>query len=391
MKKLSLNGFILILFAILQLTACNKTNEGLGTNSEQKKQSCKSCEAEEALPDILGKEVVFNYRGQEISVMQKKDKFILGGDILLSPQQISILKGEVQAIERTAVNSITKLWPNRIVYYTIDPSLPDQFRVIDAIAHWQGITNLAFVQRTNQTNYIFFTTGSGCSSFVGMIGGAQNITLASGCLTGNTIHEISHAIGFYHEHVRSDRDNYVTVNYNNIESSAVNNFKKYTELGQGGLQLTGGLDYNSVMMYGSFFFSSNGLPTIVNRDGTTFNVQRVGLSNGDIDTYNYLYNRPYLELYKANIVNVDTDTQFGQRWDVYVRAFTDASKTTPMNLVRDLEVHYATITNGVSSNGVATFLQGTNNFKLGKGYSIRNLTGTRVTNTQGFVLTDLIQ
>ena len=56
-------------------------------------------------------------------------------------------------------------------------------------------TNLEFVKRSGQSNYIYFTPGSGCSSYVGMVGGKQNITLADACSTGNTIHEIGHAIG----------------------------------------------------------------------------------------------------------------------------------------------------------------------------------------------------
>ena len=53
-----------------------------------------------------------------------------------------------------------------------------------------------------------------------MIGGGQVLSLqAGGCTNiGIVAHELIHALGFYHEQSRNDRDSFVTVNYNNILS-----------------------------------------------------------------------------------------------------------------------------------------------------------------------------
>lgn len=116
-------------------------------------------------------------------------------------------------------------------------------------------------------------------------GGRQNITLASGCSTGNTIHEIGHAIGMYHEQQHPKRDNYVTVNFNNIQSGKASNFNKRSSSSV----RTSTFDIGSIMMYGSYFFSKNGKPTIVRKNGSTFNVQRRALSSRDLSVIKRYY------------------------------------------------------------------------------------------------------
>ena len=61
------------------------------------------------------------------------------------------------------------------------------------------------------------------------------------------MHEIGHAIGFYHEHVRPDRDDYVTILEANIRTSALSNFEIQSEINID----TNGVpyDYASVMHY----------------------------------------------------------------------------------------------------------------------------------------------
>ena len=67
----------------------------------------------------------------------------------------------------------------------------------------------------------------GCWSEVGRQGGFQIIQLSDiRCYTKAKItHEIYHSIGFYHEHTRMDRDQYVEVHLGCIRDSLEKNFK----------------------------------------------------------------------------------------------------------------------------------------------------------------------
>jgi len=171
-------------------------------------------------------------------------------------------------------------WPNNIIYYAIDPLLSQQGRVTDAIAHWENNTAVEFIARTNQTNYLYFTSGNGCSSFIGMIGGRQDITLDADCSKGNMIHEIGHSFGFFHEQARADRDQWVTVYLDNLEDPAY--LDNFTIVRTPTAERVGQYDYGSIMHYSDDAFAKPGTRTIIPLDPAAQIGQRVGLSGCDL-------------------------------------------------------------------------------------------------------------
>jgi len=204
-----------------------------------------------------------------------------------------------------------------------------------------------------------------------MIGGRQVISLGALCSTGNAIHKIGHAIGLFHEQSRADRDDFIIVNFNNIQSGAEYQFQTYLVQGQQGFEIDA-FDFGSVMLYGSYAFSQNGLATITRLDGSTFTGQRNGLSAGDIETYNYMYNRPFFTLDLENLRSNGGPTWYEDIYDVVLKAYTDASMTTPLNATVPWRVSVKETTSGSNyptplvENHVITLQPGINSLKIGE-------------------------
>lgn len=183
--------------------------------------------------------------------------------------------GDSEALVAGAVVE-SRPWPRGEVVYEVDPALPNQARVTDAIAHWQSRTGIRFKARTTEAGFVRFTTGTGCLATIGYTGRPQVVRLADNCSTGSTIHEIGHTVGLWHEQSRSDRDSFITVHTENIETDKVYNFDKLSFVS------VGAYDFGSVMHYGSFAFSANKKATITKNDGSVIDANRTALSSGDV-------------------------------------------------------------------------------------------------------------
>ena len=124
-----------------------------------------------------------------------------------------------------------QLWTNGIVPYQFSSSIRTNWRhkIREAMDHWEDRTCLRFTLRNGERNYVEYNNEMRtCSSHVGMHGGNQTINMDShrGCTWGTIVHEIGRAVGFWHEQSRPDRDNYIQVNYINIENRRWRNFIK---------------------------------------------------------------------------------------------------------------------------------------------------------------------
>lgn len=104
----------------------------------------------------------------------------------------------------------------------------DRSVVARAFLEFQRQTCISFTPRDKEKDYIMITKGDGCSSQVGRVGGMQLVTLGDGCIyPGIVMHELMHAVGFWHEQSRWDRDDYVAVYYENIQPGKPKKYSKY--------------------------------------------------------------------------------------------------------------------------------------------------------------------
>ncbi|CAF1533517.1 unnamed protein product [Adineta ricciae] len=185
-------------------------------------------------------------------------------------------------------------WPNGVIPYDMTSSILSNHSalIVDAMGRMEDLTkvnNRMCIQFRPKTDadpiFITIKNGTGCSAHVGYL---QNFTLNrtltlmyappyTCMITGIIQHELLHILGFFHEQSRPDRDDYVSIQWENIINGLFNHNED--DIDTLGLPY----DYGSVMHYEANAFTSNGQPTIISkRNLTTPLGQRVGMSSIDI-------------------------------------------------------------------------------------------------------------
>ncbi|XP_016952152.2 zinc metalloproteinase nas-13 [Drosophila biarmipes] len=197
---------------------------------------------------------------------------------------------------RNGILELSSRWPGGVVPYVIEGSFTDQElrQINNAIQEYHTRTCVRFRLRTSEDDFISIgSENSGCWSAVGRLGGRQELNLQSpNCLRkiGTSIHELMHALGFFHEQNRHERDSYVRLIGDNVVAGKMKNFRKYSSSQESGFGVE--YDYGSVMHYSATSFTRNGLPTMEALRDTCDSRkmgQRLGFSAGDVRKINAMY------------------------------------------------------------------------------------------------------
>lgn len=177
---------------------------------------------------------------------------------------------------------------------TIEDSLKDLARITGSIEYTfhseKPLDGRPFLNYGMHQKY-------GCASYIGRVdteassSEGQPVFLPSSdtwtCVTKGIIHHESlHALGFWHEQSRPDRDEYIQINWDNIKKGYEENFKMTESIDSLGSKY----DYDSIMHYRADQFAIEGVgKTIIPITEGVDIGQREGLSNKDIIQVRLMY------------------------------------------------------------------------------------------------------
>lgn len=310
--------------------------------------AAKHLPAEQYMPNAT-REIITLDSG--VTVEKTDSVYVLGGDMILNERQLELLN--TPQTRGAVIRDFAKYWPEGKVYYTVDANFGSDSAIISAMNMISNVAEITFIKRTNQPNYINFVPSSESdktnSSQIGLQGGKQNITIYNRDHSGIIAHEIMHSLGMYHEMSRSDRDDYITINWNNILSSKKHNYLQYTSFE------IGSFDYNSIMMYSSIDFAiDKNVYSFTLKDGSAFYAQRSYLSDNDAKSLRFIYGPIY---YKIESV-VDRTENYGQDYEDYwetttytITFYSDPERTHKITLNEDRLFKKTVLIESISSKG----------------------------------------
>ena len=190
---------------------------------------------------LLASAALASMNSDDIEALVPPGYILIEGDIIV-PEDFYDLRSSYT----------TDTWPGGVVPYEFDDNVTEanRMRMRAAMDDWESRADVQFIPRMSENDYVHVLNAGVNTSYVGMIGGRQDLTINAWYAHDVLVHELGHALAFWHEQSRLDRDQYVQINWDNIQPNWA--YAYDTHAGSG---VHGPYDFLSVMHYDDCDFS----------------------------------------------------------------------------------------------------------------------------------------
>lgn len=187
---------------------------------------------------------------------ENKKVFLKIGDMILTNEQHEFLFSNISSKRNSFTNAIER-WPGGIVNVVISDDFDKNFMksikaAMDHIAD-NSCVKFKIHKQPPKEQYVRIKKEPRCESPIGWSKLQKNeneqlIGLDGTCERPHIIHLLLHVLGFVHMHSDPSRDDFVKINWKNIEKAATKEFEKVqSHVSMFGTQY----DYRSIMHYPS--------------------------------------------------------------------------------------------------------------------------------------------
>jgi hypothetical protein len=234
------------------------------------------------------------YRDRWVSYVERDGLAITEGDIVLGPAAaLAQQRHGPLPLKALIVDDQSVLWPvgtsgaHEVPFtYEAGPEANINAAIAQFNALFPGI--IQWVPRAAQPDYVAFNLvgppGS-CFSGIGRTGGRQTIGGTTTCSVGALLHEMGHAVGFWHTQADAAQGSFLDIRYAAMDPRWIAQYTPQFDARQ-----VGGFDYASIMHYGPFVESQTPDPmtTATRPFGIDIGL-RVSYSEADVDAIRRLY------------------------------------------------------------------------------------------------------
>ncbi|CAI5663611.1 unnamed protein product [Oreochromis niloticus] len=238
-------------------------------------------------------------------------------------------------MQRSTIINENMLWKSPVPYVLNNElDINSKGVILRAFDQFRLKSCIDFKPRDSEDYYISVKQLNGCWSYIGQIfSNGQELSIGTGCgYIAIVEHEFLHALGFYHEQSRYDRDDYVTINFGNILEAYKSNFR----IVGSDNSTTHGVpyDYLSVMHYGKDDFTNGKGSTIITKDPKFQNLigQREEMSTSDVQELNLLYKcsssiafKMYCGFINGNTCQMNRCSKSGNGWEMVTAVYSGPS------------------------------------------------------------------